>query len=33
MEFEWDPEKAARNLDKHGIHFTMQRRFSVIRWR
>jgi uncharacterized DUF497 family protein len=21
MEFEWDPEKAARNLDKHGVAF------------
>jgi uncharacterized DUF497 family protein len=21
MEFEWDPEKAARNLDKHGVSF------------
>ncbi|MBM2837503.1 MAG: BrnT family toxin [Deltaproteobacteria bacterium] len=21
MEFEWDPEKAKRNLKKHGVHF------------
>ena len=21
MEFEWDPDKAARNLEKHGIDF------------
>jgi uncharacterized DUF497 family protein len=21
VEFEWDPEKAARNLDKHGVGF------------
>ncbi len=21
MDFEWDPERAARNLDKHGIAF------------
>ena len=21
MEFEWDPEKAERNLDKHGVDF------------
>jgi uncharacterized DUF497 family protein len=21
MEFEWDPDKAARNLDKHGVSF------------
>lgn len=22
MEFEWDPEKAARNLSKHGVEFS-----------
>lgn len=22
MEFEWDPDKAASNLDKHGIAFS-----------
>lgn len=22
MEFEWDPEKAERNLDKHGVPFS-----------
>ena len=21
MEYEWDPEKAAANVDKHGVHF------------
>jgi uncharacterized DUF497 family protein len=21
MDFEWDPDKAARNLDKHGVSF------------
>jgi uncharacterized DUF497 family protein len=28
MEFEWDPEKAERNLAKHGVGFEIAREFD-----